>query len=332
MDEMNEMDGSGNLAWQFLDRHLEAGHEERPALLTAGATPNTTYPYGELADQSNRAAGVFRDLGVGRREHVLLALPNGPELVAALLGALRLGAVATPVNPLSQASELLAVIQDCAPRVLVVDELALGELKQCRQHVRPEGLLVVGETAPAWSWRHRIEDVEPHAETPEGAPEDPVVLLYAPSPGGELQSVYYRQEHLLHWSQQVGRRLVNIDCQDRVYSTLPIWSAWGLLASLALPLSAGAATVLESQEVTAEAAVGAIARFRPSLFFTATSLYSTLLQTPGEFDLTSLRQAIAVGESLPAEVARRFRERFGLELLHGLSLDEMAQVAPPGME
>ena len=40
-----------------------------------------------------------------------------------------------------------------------------------------EGLLVVGETAPAWSWRQRIEDVEPHAETAEGGPDDPVVLL-----------------------------------------------------------------------------------------------------------------------------------------------------------
>ena len=331
------MDELFNLAWQFLDRHLEAGHEERPALLTGGATHGTTHTYGELTELSNRAAGVFRDLGVGRREHVLLALPNGPELVAALLGALRLGAVAVPVNPLSRASELLAFLQDCVPRVLVVDEVALRELKQCRQQVRPEGLLVVGETAPAWSWRHRIEDVEPHAETAEGAPDDPALLLYAPAPGSEFQGVYYRQEHLLHCRQQVSRRLVNIDCQDRVYSTLPIWStfpigsAWGLVASLALPLSAGAATVLEPHESTPERVLGAIARFRPSLFFAATSLYGTLLQTPGEFDCTSLRQAIAVGESLPAEVARRFRERFGVELLHAWQLDEMAQVAPPGM-
>ena len=331
MDEMNEMDGSGNLAWQFLDRHLEAGHEERPALLTGGATYGKTYTYGELTELSNRAAGVFRDLGVGRREHVLLALPDGPELVASLLGALRLGAVAVPVNPLSRAGELLALLQDCVPQVLVVDEVALRELKQCRQQVRPEGLLVVGETAPAWSWRQRIEDVEPHAETAEGVPDDPVVLLYAPAPGGEFQGVYYRQEFLLHCSQQVRRRLVNIDCRDRVYSTLPLCSASGLVASLALPLSAAAATVLEPQEPTPEAALDAIARFRPSLFFASTPFCSTLLQTPGESDFTSLRHAIAVGESLDGEVARHFRERFGLDLLHASRLDEMAKVAPPGM-
>ncbi len=86
------MDERFNVASYFLDRHLEPGDGRRVALGTRAGHSC----YEEVAEMSNRAAGAFRDLGVGRRDRVLLALPDGPEQVAAFFGAARLGALAVP--------------------------------------------------------------------------------------------------------------------------------------------------------------------------------------------------------------------------------------------
>lgn len=315
-----------NITAYFLDRHLEAGEGDRPALVTQAGT----LTYEEVADMSNRAAGVFRDLGVGWQDRILLALPDGPELVAAFFGAARLGALAVPVSPHSRGTSLIQFLEDCRPRAIVVDEGALRELKQFRQQVRPDGLLVVGETAPNWSWKRRIEDVEPHAETAPTTPEDAACVLYPPSGGSEPRGVFYRHEDLFHASDMLGRR-VGIRSEDRVYCTARIITACGLGAGIALPFSAGASAVVESQEPRPELVGDAIARLRPTLLFSTPDIYAALLETPGELDLAGIRLAISAGESLPAERKLRFRERFGRELLDASGWAELAQVSASGV-
>lgn len=319
------MDERFNIASYFLDRHLEAGDGRRVALDTR-AGPSC---YEEVAEMSNRAAGVFRDLGVGRLDRVLLALPDGPEQVAAFFGAARLGALAVPVNPFSRAAELLFFLEDCAPRVLVVDEGALRELKQARRQIRPDGLLVVGEAAPNWSWQRRLEDAEPHAEPAATAPEDPAFILYPSSGSGEPKGLFYSHQDLFHLSDRFGRRRLGIRAEDRVYSTAPISTAYGLGASLAFPFSVGAAVLLEAREPRPEAVYQAIGRFRPTLFFSVPAVYAALLNSAGDFDLASLRLAISAEQSLPPELGRLFRARFGREILDACGEAELTRVLAP---
>src|SRR5258708_4392664 len=61
--------------------------------------------YGDLFKLSNGAARRLLDLGVRREERVLIAGYDSPGWVAAFLGAIRIGAIPVPVNPLLQRSE-----------------------------------------------------------------------------------------------------------------------------------------------------------------------------------------------------------------------------------
>ncbi len=319
------MDELFNIAAYFLDRHLEAGEGYRAALLTRDGLST----YEDVWELSNRAAGVFRDLGVGRRDRVLLALPSGPDLVAAIFGAARLGAMAVPVNPRSSARELLYFLGDSRARVLLVDEGALDELKQIRERFRPEGLLVVGDVPLTWSWQRRLQDAEPHAETAMTAPQDPAFILYHSTGGGEWRKVFQPHQELFHASDLLGRRRLLVEPDDRIYCTAPLYSAYGLAATLAVPLSAGASAVLEPREPRPDVVQATIARFRPTLLFSVPRVFQMLLHAPGEFNLAGVRAAVSAGQSRPVELEQRFRERFDCAMLDASDVAMLAQ-APAG--
>ena len=75
---------------------------QAPALAFFGRT----LTYGDLADQTARLAQAFKNMGVAPGERFAFLLPNCPQLVVAYHAALRLGAVAVPLNPLLSPKEL----------------------------------------------------------------------------------------------------------------------------------------------------------------------------------------------------------------------------------
>ena len=115
-----------NVGADLLDRNLAAGRETKVAIYS----PAGDLTYSDLFKLSNGAAHALHDLGVRREERVLIAAYDGPGWVAAFLGAIRMGAVPVPVNPLLQRSEDYDhFIEDSLARVVVVDANTEEKLK-----------------------------------------------------------------------------------------------------------------------------------------------------------------------------------------------------------
>src|SRR4029077_12900438 len=115
-----------NVGADLIDRNLEAGRGNKVAIYSA--IKDVTY--GELFKLTCGAAQALHDLGVRREERVLIAGYDGPGWVAAFLGAIRLGAIPVPVNPLLQRSEDYDhYIEDSLARVVIVDANTEEKLK-----------------------------------------------------------------------------------------------------------------------------------------------------------------------------------------------------------
>ena len=105
-----------NAAEYFLDRHVQAGRGDRLALRVHGRS----LTYADLLAAACAAAGGLRRLGVRPEERVLLVLLDGVEFVATFLGAMRLGAVPVPVNPLLPGPDLASIAADARAGVAVL--------------------------------------------------------------------------------------------------------------------------------------------------------------------------------------------------------------------
>ncbi len=122
--------------------------------------------------------------------------------------------------------------------------------------------------------------------------------------------------------------MLALTASDVTCSSSKLFHAYGLGNSLAFPLSAGAATVLSPARPQAKSVLEIAQRTRPTLFFSVPTLYAAMLEEARatDYDLSSVRLAISAAEPLPADIFRRWKERFGIEILDGLGSTEVLHI------
>jgi propionyl-CoA synthetase len=110
-----------NVCANALDRHVDAGHGARTALIYDSPVTGTvrSFTYAELRDRVARFAGALRGLGVGYGHRVIIYMPMVPEAVVAMLACARLGAVHSVVFGGFAAAELASRIDDAQPKVII---------------------------------------------------------------------------------------------------------------------------------------------------------------------------------------------------------------------
>ena len=82
------------MAAPLVDRHVTEGRGDLPALRLR----DRTVTFSELQSQVNSAGNALCAHGVMPEQRVAILLPDGPEFVAAFIGAMKIGAVPVPLN------------------------------------------------------------------------------------------------------------------------------------------------------------------------------------------------------------------------------------------
>jgi len=75
----------------------------------------------------------------------------------------------------------------------------------------------------------------------------------------------------------------------------------------------------------AEAILGLVARFKPTIFYNAPTGYAMALSIPDlqeKYDLSSVRLCVSAGEALPAPIWHGWKERTGLDIIDGIGSTE----------
>jgi propionyl-CoA synthetase len=113
--------GELNTCYNCVDRHVEAGRGEQPALIWDSAMTGkvVTHTYAELQTRTAKFAGALANLGVARGDRVIIYMPMVPEAVIAMLACARLGAIHSVVFGGFAAAELATRIADAKPKVIV---------------------------------------------------------------------------------------------------------------------------------------------------------------------------------------------------------------------
>jgi len=110
-----------NTCYNALDRHVESGRANQPALIYDSAVTGLvqTFTYREMLDQVARFAGVLAGQKVQRGDRVIIYMPMVPEAIVAMLACARIGAIHSVVFGGLAAPELANRITDARPKVIV---------------------------------------------------------------------------------------------------------------------------------------------------------------------------------------------------------------------
>jgi benzoate-CoA ligase family protein len=288
----------------LLDRNLEAGRESNAAILCG----DETVTYSELFGRMCGVGAALRGLGIDRGERVLLAMDDSPWCPAAFLGAMRIGAVPVPVNPLLGPEDYPYFVEDSGARLAIVD-------RTCAEKVRAPKMLLVDD----------LEHSDEFAPV-DTARDDVGFWLYSSGSTGRPKGVVHRHRDLLYTCETYARHVLGITDADVTFSTTKLFHAYGLGNNLSFPYWAGATTVLLGGRPTPDAIYSLVARHRPTLFFSVPTLYNAMVASDEDGDLSSVRLCVSAAEPLPAEVWHRWRDAYGLVILDGIGSTEMLHI------
>jgi benzoate-CoA ligase family protein len=311
---------------RLLDDNLDAGRADKPAIVGDEAT----LTYGELARLTARTASLLRDLGVAREHRVVMVLDDSPVFPATFLGAIRIGAVPVPVNPMDRADNFAYYLDDSYADVLVVEAALLERLEPVLAERPALHVLVANGDAGGHASFHEAvaehpDELLPPADTHA---DDMAFWLYSSGSTGRPKGVVHTQRDIGATVDTYARHVLQITESDVCYSTTKLFHAYGLGNGLSFPLSVGATAVQVRGPSRPDRILETVARYRPTLFFSVPALYAAMLKTPAlaSTDFTSARACLSAAEPLPGAVAERWQAQTGVPILDGIGSTEMLHI------
>ncbi|MCW2860677.1 MAG: badA [Actinoallomurus sp.] len=319
-----------NACTYLVDRHVESGGGDR----TAVTGPGGTLTYAELLQRVRRMASGLRDLGVRPEERVMIYMADSPDMLALILGAMRIGAVPVPVSTMMTPKDLAGVLHDSRARVLAAGaEFAPAAEEAARSAPDLAAFLLTGDTppqAPAWAQSHllaKIAESDGLGDPYPTSPDSTALWLYTSGTTGLPKAAVHRHASIRSVNETYGAQVLGIRPDDRCLSVPKLFFAYGIGNSCFFPLSVGASAVLEPARPTPAGIAQRLVAERPTLFFGVPTFYAALLSSDLPDDtFASVRQAVSAGEPLPAPIFRRFAERFGVEILDGIGATEALHI------
>jgi acyl-CoA synthetase (AMP-forming)/AMP-acid ligase II len=262
-----------------------------------------SFTYAEVDRRAAAFAEQLTSLGIGAGDAIAIMLPNRLELLIGMLGAWRVGAMVTPVNPTFTDRELEYQLEDSQAKLLLSDAV--------RETAAPTIL-----TDEMWL-------------TPTGPSEKPripesriALLIYTSGSTGRPKGVMLDHANLHAMAGQTAEAF-DLGADDHALMILPLFHVNSITSSFLAPITVGAQlTVVE--RFSPESFIRAVETTRPTYFSAVPAIYGRLAALPDHvrFDTSSLRFAICGAAPVDKGLLSWIETRFRLILLEGYGLTE----------
>ncbi len=286
-----------NAAAAFVDGPLARGWGERIAIRTA----ERSWTYAALAERVSRAGNALRALGVEMEQRVAFLLYDSPQFACAFFGAMKIGAVAVPLNTQLRPQDYQYMLNDSRAHVLVAEadlwaQIAplRRELPFLRQVVLVQRDTLAGAATPGTlDFDALCAGARPALAAAPTTRDDAALWLYSSGSTGFPKGCVHLQHDMYVCCELYAKPVLGITPEDITFSAAKLYFAYGLGNGLYFPLSVGASAIHYPGRITPEAAFRTIAEQRPTI---------------------------------SADLFTRWRDRFGVEILDGIGSTEVLHI------
>jgi acetyl-CoA synthetase len=300
--------GGLNIAHEAVDRHAAGSRRDRVAIRWLGRDGSRRdLTYGDLRDQTNRFANALRTLNVGRGDVVAAMTGRVPELYVAAFGALKIGAVFSPLFSAFGPEPVQSRLAIAKARVLVTTG-ALYDRKvrpirhrlPCLEHV----LLLDRDEAGARALGPLVDAASPDFTIPYTAPEDLALLHFTSGTTGTPKGAMHVHDAVVaHYV--TAKFALDLHPEDIFWCTAdPGWvtgTSYGIVA----PLTHGVTMVVDEAEFDAARWYRLLETENVTVWYTAPTAIRMLMKAGPDLarshDLRKLRFLGSVGEPLNPE-------------------------------
>lgn len=303
-----------NLARSILGPEALIHHGARSAIFCE----ERVLTYAELAQETHHWARRLTEWGVTKGDRVLIMLRDSPELIAVWFGTIAGGGVAVALSTRLSGDDFAHVVRESAAAMLLTEPMFEAE---CRAAVSAAGtgchLHVIrgGETFPA-------EDVAPIWV--DATERDQAFWIYSSGSTNRPKAIIHTHKDpvaLTHYHRQG----LGLKAGDIFYGTSKLFFAYTLSNAMLAGLTMGATLVLDPEWPTVERVAALVARHKPKVFFSTTSLYRGLVASFGDGlreIFASTAHCVSAGEHMPKCLTETWLKHSGRPLWNGYGCSE----------
>ena len=310
--------GGLNIAHEAVDRHVVHGRADRIALrfISCGGTVSEM-SYGRLARDSNRFANVLSALGVGAGDAVFTLLGRIPALYVASLGAMKLGAVFSPLFSAFGPEPIRVRLARGNARVLVTTEvLFLRKVAGLLADLPDLKTVIVVDGAPTGTtgYERAMAAAADTFQIPPTDPEAPALLHFTSGTTGTPKGAVHVHEAVVA-HDATARIALELDAGTLFWCTADPGWVTGVSYGIIAPLVRGATAVVDEAEFDPERWYRILQDHRIAVWYTAPTAIRMLIRVGDALarrhDLSALRVLASVGEPLYADAVLWGRDVLG---------------------
>jgi len=308
--------GGFNIAHEAVERHAAGPRADHTAIRwLAAAGEERSISYAELSRLSSRFANLLRGLGIARGDVVFVLCGRIPELYASVLGALKLGAVVSPLFSAFGPEPLKTRVNLGGGKLLVTTESLFqrkvkkvgGEMPTLRHVLRVD----------TDEWRARLEAASEVFEIEKTTAEDPAFLHFTSGTTGMPKGALHVHGALVaHYA--TAALALDLHPDDVFWCTAdPGWitgTSYGIVA----PLAHGVTSIVDEAEFDAERWYRILEEQSVSVWYTAPTAIRMLMKAGAalarKHEFRTLRFIASVGEPLNPEAVWWGKEALGLPI------------------
>jgi len=322
-----------NAATAFLDRNLAEGRGTKTAVYFEG----NAYTYAQIAELANRVGNALLDLGVDMEQRVALLLLDSPQFAAGFFGAIKIGAVPVPLNTTLRPNDYVYMLNDSRARVLLIHSVVWSQIQQILPELKyVRHIVVVGleqdgtkDTATLHDFEKWTQKASAELQAAATTKDDSAFWLYSSGSTGFPKGCVHLQHDMTYCTEFYAKPILGIREEDITFSAAKLFFAYGLGNNLYFPFAVGASAVHYPERPLPEDMFKVVQQYRPSIFFGVPTLYAGMLALPDvekRFDFSSVRICVSAGEALPADILRRWKEKFNVDILDGIGSTEILHI------
>ncbi len=301
------------------------------AVVDAGKVPHRAFTYSELNSRANRLANWLADgAGIQKGDRVAILAHNGVEYLDTFFACGKLGAVMVALNWRLHPRELLALIEQTTPKVLIYSD----EFKDAVQQIALEDTSIIhcvhleGRGIPgSRDFEKTLSDsVLRPVITETVTEEDIACLIFTGGTTGTPKAAQV-SHRMIAWNT-LNTIIHDLHHGDVTVNTFPLFHTGGLLV-YTTPLLILGGTVVLTRRFDAEQVLDLLQDYAATVYCGVPTTYQMMTQAPNwpTADLSNLRFCTSGGSPLPVKLIERFREEKGVQFKQGFGMSEFG----PGM-
>ena len=287
-------------------------------------------------------------LGLKKGQHVVLLLPNLPQFVLAYYAVLKAGGVVVALNPNLRAPELLELLFDCRPEMVICLEEHRGMLRELGKR-QPLDLVITSRTE---DWKacavpatvkstpsisrgqaeYKLNELllgrlnTNDRPLPEITPNDPAIYQYSGGTTGTPKAVVGLQRNVAANVTQFRVWCDLKEQQEVILAAIPLYHAYGMVLAMNMGAALGAQIVLVDDARDVDFILEQIEQHKVTFYPGVPSMYYAINHNAdvlaGKHNLRSIKACISGSAPLHAQIKADFERLTGGKLVEGYGLSE----------